>query len=88
MLPSEIGSLTGLQSLKIVGNNVIPTGDFSSSLKSLTALSTLHLESTAMNALPDDLFASLRSVSTLVLNDNAAFNGLPSSIVLSSLRSL
>ena len=42
-----------------------------------------------MNALPDDLFSSLRSVSTLLLSENDNFNGgLPSTIGQSSLRSL
>ena len=67
----------------------MPAGDFPTSMKRLSALTTLHLESTGMNALPDDLFSSLRSVSTLLLSENDNFNGgLPSTIGQSSLRSL
>lgn len=89
IIPSELGGLTGLQSLKFVGNGQVPAGDFPTSMKRLSALTTLHLESTGMNALPDDLFSSLRSVSTLLLSENDNFNGgLPSTIGQSSLRSL
>jgi Leucine-rich repeat (LRR) protein len=89
IIPTEVGGLTGLQTLRITGNGEIPAGDFPSSIKSLTALSTLELQSTGMNALPDDVFSSLRSVSTLLLSGNLKFaGGLPSTLALSSLRSL
>ncbi|KZT22489.1 L domain-like protein [Neolentinus lepideus HHB14362 ss-1] len=89
LFPSELVALTGLQSLSVIGNNAMPAGSLPSSFTNLTLLTTLHLESTALTALPDNLFSSLNKVTTLALIDNAQMgNTLPSSVTQLSLQSL
>ena len=50
-------------------------GDLPTSFGSLSALNTLHLESTAINTLPSILFSSLKQLSTLVLVKNGNMTG-------------
>ncbi|KAG6331754.1 hypothetical protein ID866_7335 [Astraeus odoratus] len=91
-VPNEIGALTDLQSLTVIGGNTIPAGSLPSSFINLTAITTLHLESTAITALPDALFSSpgLTNVSTLALLRNSEMGmALPSSVTsLTRLQSL
>ncbi|KAL6305148.1 hypothetical protein BKA93DRAFT_731519 [Sparassis latifolia] len=88
-LPSEIGGLTGLQSLQITGDTTTPAGSLPSSFTSLTALSTLNFESTAISALPDNLFSSLKKVTTITLVRNRNMGSvLPSSVTGLSLQNL
>ncbi|OBZ69551.1 LRR receptor-like serine/threonine-protein kinase GSO2 [Grifola frondosa] len=64
-------------------------GALPSSFISLTSLSTLHLESTAISALPDSLFSSLNKVATLTLVRNTQMGAaLPSSLSGLSLQNL
>ncbi|KAI0919093.1 hypothetical protein AcW1_003443 [Taiwanofungus camphoratus] len=88
-LSSEIGGLSGLQSLQVIGDTNVPAGSLPSSINSLTALMTLGLESTAITALPDNLFTSLSKVTTLTLVKNAQMGSdLPSSLTDLSLQNL
>ncbi|KAH9919068.1 RNI-like protein [Amylocystis lapponica] len=88
-LPDELGGLTGLQTLKVVGDTTVPAGALPSSFTSLTALSTLDIESTAITAFPDALFSSLKRVATLTLVKNSKMGGsLPSSLAGLSLQNL
>ncbi|KIJ66019.1 hypothetical protein HYDPIDRAFT_87538 [Hydnomerulius pinastri MD-312] len=91
-LPNEIGALTGLETLQVVGGNSIPAGSLPTSFTNLTALTTLHIEATSITALPDALFASpgLTHVSTLALVRNSQMgSALPSSLTgLTGLQSL
>ncbi|KAI6029387.1 RNI-like protein [Pisolithus microcarpus] len=84
-LPNEIGALSDLQTLTVAGS--LPD-----SFVNLTAMTTLHLESTAITALPDTLFSSpgLTNISTLALLRNSKMGiSLPSSITkLTGLHSL
>ncbi|KAI9568800.1 RNI-like protein [Boletus coccyginus] len=82
-LPNEIGSLTTLQTLEVIGGNTIPAGSLPSSFTNLTSLTTLHLEATSITALPNSLFASpgLTRLSTLALVRNSQMgSALPSSL--------
>ncbi|KAI6046420.1 RNI-like protein [Pisolithus marmoratus] len=91
-LSNEIGALADLQALTVVGGNTIPAGSLPESFGNLTAMTTLHLESTAITALPDALFSSpgLTNLSTLALLRNSKMGtSLPSSIAqLTGLHSL
>ncbi|KIO13835.1 hypothetical protein M404DRAFT_446365 [Pisolithus tinctorius Marx 270] len=91
-LPNEIGALSDLQVLTVVGGNTIPAGSLPESFVNLTAMTTLHLESTAITALPDTLFSSpgLTNISTLALLRNSDMGtSLPTSITeLTGLHSL
>ncbi|KAI5121455.1 hypothetical protein M0805_009563 [Coniferiporia weirii] len=75
VIPSGIGALTSLETLQIIGGGATPAGSLPDSFTNLTVLTTLHLESTGLSALPSTLFASLSSITTLVLVKNAAFGG-------------
>ncbi|EPQ55290.1 L domain-like protein [Gloeophyllum trabeum ATCC 11539] len=89
LLPEELGSLTGLQSLSVIGNSAVPSGSLPNSFTNLTSLTTLHLESTALAALPDSLFSTLKKVTALTLIKNAQMgSNLPSSLAQLSLQSL
>jgi len=80
-LPNEIGSLTGLQTFQVIGSNAFPAGSLPASFTNLTAITTLHLESTAISALPDNLFTALKSVTTLALVKNTQMgSNVPSSV--------
>jgi hypothetical protein len=96
-LPAELGTLIGLQSLTVVGNGVIPGGSLPNSFMNLTALTTLHLESTGLGGLPDRLFGGgggsggegLGKVQTVQLIKNAGMGGvLPGSLFASSVQNL
>ncbi|KIP11338.1 hypothetical protein PHLGIDRAFT_124980 [Phlebiopsis gigantea 11061_1 CR5-6] len=88
-LPNELGALSGLQSLSVIGNQAIPAGSLPGSFTSWTLLNTLHLESTAITSLPDSLFSVAKSLGTLTLVKNGQMgNSLPSSITSSSLQNL
>ncbi|KAF9228470.1 L domain-like protein [Gyrodon lividus] len=91
-LPNEIGALTGLETLQVVGGNSIPAGSLPASFTNLTSLMTLHLEATFITSLPDTLFSSpgLTHVSTLALVRNLQMGPtLPSSLTgLTGLQSL
>ncbi|GJE91357.1 L domain-like protein [Phanerochaete sordida] len=88
-LPNELGALSGLQSLTVVGNSVIPAGSLPSNFTAWTSLGTLHLESTAITSVPDNIFSVAKSLSTLTLVKNGQMStNLPSSITSSSLQNL
>ncbi|KAI0338363.1 L domain-like protein [Trametopsis cervina] len=88
-LPDELGALTGLQSLSIIGNGQSPAGSLPSSFSSWSSLANLHLESTALSSLPSDFLSTLNKVTTLTLIKNSQMgNSLPSSITSSSLQNL
>ncbi|KAF8435063.1 hypothetical protein L210DRAFT_3551804 [Boletus edulis BED1] len=91
-LPNEIGGLTTLQSLEVIGGSGIPAGSLPGSFTNLTSLMTLHLEATSITALPNSLFASpgLTRISTLALVRNSQMGtSLPSSLTsLTGLQNL
>ncbi|EGO26326.1 hypothetical protein SERLADRAFT_384847, partial [Serpula lacrymans var. lacrymans S7.9] len=88
-LPSEIGSLTSLQSLQVVGGNTIPAGSLPASFTNLTAMTNLQLEATAITAFPDNIFQSLKAITTLTLVNNKMMGtSLPSSLATLSLQNL
>ncbi|KAH7925290.1 L domain-like protein [Leucogyrophana mollusca] len=88
-LPNELGSLTGLESLQVIGGNSIPAGALPSSFTNLTALANLKLQATAITSLPDSLFSSLKAVTTLTLVNNANMGtSLPSTLTQLSLQNL
>lgn len=88
-LPNELGALSGLQSLQVIGNSAIPAGTLPSSFATWTSLTSLHLESTAVSSVPDNIFMVAKSLSTLVLVKNGQMgDSLPSSITSSSLQNL
>ncbi|EKM53372.1 uncharacterized protein PHACADRAFT_211070 [Phanerochaete carnosa HHB-10118-sp] len=88
-LPNELGALSGLQSLTVVGNSAIPAGTLPSNFTTWTSLNTLYLESTAITSVPDNIFSVAKTLSTLTLVKNSQMgNGLPSSITSSSLQNL
>ncbi|TBU27903.1 RNI-like protein [Dichomitus squalens] len=74
-IPDEVTALTGLTSLQIVGDTNVPAGDIPASFGSLTALTNLHLESTAINTLPSAMLNSLNMLKTLVLVKNGNMTG-------------
>ncbi|KAH9855906.1 L domain-like protein [Lenzites betulinus] len=88
-IPNEVGGLTGLTSLQVVGDTNVPAGALPSSFAQLTALTDLDLESTAITGLDTNLFASLAKVTTVTLVKNAKMsNELPSSIFSLPLQNL
>ncbi|KAJ3487158.1 hypothetical protein NLI96_g3725 [Meripilus lineatus] len=88
-IPNEFGALNGLQSLRIIGNSATPAGSLPGSFTSLTSLTLLHLESTSITALPDNLFSSLSKLTTLELVKNSQMgNTLPSSLETLKLQNL
>lgn len=67
----------------------LSAGSLPGSFTSWTSLNTLHLESTAMTSLPDNLLTVAPKLSTLTLVKNGQMgNNLPSSITSSSLQNL
>lgn len=52
-------------------NPIRTAGDLPAAFNNLTALNTLHLESTAINTLPSPVLASLGKLATLTLVKNA-----------------
>ncbi|KAG1739091.1 L domain-like protein [Suillus paluster] len=88
-LPNELGALTGLQTLQVIGGNSIPAGSLPSSFTNLTSLSNLHIEATAITALPDNLFSSLKAVTTFTLVRNPMMGtSLPSTLTKLPLQNL
>ncbi|OSC97308.1 L domain-like protein [Trametes coccinea BRFM310] len=88
-IPTELGGLTGLTNLQVIGDTNIPAGSLPSSFAQLTALTSLDLESTALTAIDDTLFSSLSNVTTLTLVKNAKMgNELPSSLFSLPLQNL
>lgn len=90
-LPTEIGEgLMGLRSLQVIGNGVIPGGSIPASFATnLTGVTTLHLESTALTALPDNIFDGMGNVATLQLIKNEAMGStLPSSLFTIAVKNL
>jgi hypothetical protein len=84
-IPTEIGALTGLTTLSIIGDGKIPAGKPPAELTSLRSLSSLRLESTALSVSPD----VSSTLTSLQLIKNAAMSPtLPSSLFASSLTSL
>ncbi|KAJ8469991.1 hypothetical protein ONZ51_g8619 [Trametes cubensis] len=80
-IPEEIGGLTGLTSLQIIGDSNVPGGSLPSSFSQLTSLTALDIESTALEALGDGVFSSLDKLTTLTLVKNTQMsNELPSSL--------
>ncbi|KAI9062457.1 L domain-like protein [Trametes sanguinea] len=88
-MPDELGGLSGLTSLQVIGDTNVPGGSLPSSFAQLTALSNLDLESTAITSMNDTLFSSLSKVTTLTLVKNAKMgNELPSSLFSLPLQNL
>ncbi|CDO74707.1 hypothetical protein BN946_scf184847.g15 [Trametes cinnabarina] len=88
-IPAELGGLSGLTSLQIVGDTNVPGGSLPSSFSHLAALTNLDLESTALTAVDDTLFSSLSKVTTLTLVKNANMGSeLPSSLLTIPLHNL
>ncbi|KAI8978307.1 hypothetical protein BD414DRAFT_150920 [Trametes punicea] len=88
-IPSELGGLTGLTNLQVVGDTNVPGGSLPSSFSQLTSLADLDLESTALTSLDADLFSSLSKVTTLTLVKNTKMGvELPSSLFNLPLQNL
>jgi Leucine-rich repeat (LRR) protein len=87
-LPTELGALTALQTLSVIGDNTLPGGNFPTTFTALTKLTNLHIEATGLSNLPDDLFKSLASVTAFELVNNDKMTGVPSSLPSLSLGSL
>lgn len=89
-LPTSLSSLIGLQTLEITGDSNVPAGNVvTGGVLSLPSLQSLHLESTALVGMPDDLFGSSANLSTITLARNAKLGqALPSSLYNLSLSSL
>ncbi|KAG1725440.1 L domain-like protein [Suillus lakei] len=88
-LPNELGALTGLESLQVIGGNSIPAGALPSSFTNLTSLSNLHIEATSITQLPDTLFSFLTAITTLTLIRNPNMgSSLPSSLTQLPLQNL
>ncbi|KAG2153242.1 L domain-like protein [Suillus clintonianus] len=88
-LPNELGALTGLESLQVIGGNSIPAGALPSSFINLTSLSNLHIEATAITPLPDSLFSYLTAMTTLTLVRNPMMGAsLPSTLTQVPLKNL
>ena len=69
--------------------SVVPVaGALPSSFCNLTSLSNLHLEATAITALPNNLFSSLKAITTLTLVRNPMMGSLPSTLTQLSLKNL
>ncbi|KAH9889384.1 L domain-like protein [Cubamyces lactineus] len=88
-IPDEIGGLTGLTNLQIIGDTNVPGGSLPSSFSQLTSLTALDIESTALEALGDAPFSSSSKLTTLTLVKNAQMsNELPSSLFNVPLQNL
>ncbi|KAI0262235.1 hypothetical protein BC834DRAFT_959004 [Gloeopeniophorella convolvens] len=84
-LPAEFTNLTALETLEISGDGNSPAGPFPGTFGALTKLSSLHLESTALGALPD----TLQNLSALTLVRNTQLGiTLPPSAGSGNLRTL
>ncbi|KAI0326328.1 L domain-like protein [Cubamyces sp. BRFM 1775] len=88
-IPDEIGGLTGLTSLQIIGDTNTPGGSLPSSFSQLTSLSALDIESTALEPLDNGVFGSLGKLITLTLVKNSQMSSeLPSSLFSIPLQNL
>ncbi|KAI0753166.1 hypothetical protein C8Q80DRAFT_1097000 [Daedaleopsis nitida] len=74
-IPDEVTALTGLTSLQLIGDTNVPAGDLPASFNALKTLTTLHLESTAINTLPSAMLSSLGNLTTVTLVKNAKMTG-------------
>ncbi|KAI1791136.1 RNI-like protein [Ganoderma leucocontextum] len=74
-IPDEVTALTDLTSLQVIGDTNIPAGDLPASFNNLTALTTLHLESTAITYFPSTVLTSLSKLTTLILVKNGQMTG-------------
>lgn len=88
LIPTEIAAFPRLQSLQVIGDGNSPAGVLPDSFRNLTSLTALHLESTAITTIPNDLFSLLTKVTDLTLIGNGKFAGDLTSITGLSLRSL
>jgi len=88
LIPTEIGAFSQLQSLQVIGDGNYPAGVLPDSFRNLTSLTTLHLESTAITTIPNNLFTLLTKVTDLTLIANRNFSGDLTSITSVPLRSL
>jgi len=88
LIPTEIGALSQLQSLQVIGDGNSPAGVLPDSFRNLTSLTTLHLESTAITTIPNDLFSLLTKVTDLTLIANGKFAGDLTSITSLPLQNL
>jgi hypothetical protein len=85
VVPAELGALSGLATLSIIGDGNSPAGKLPGEFTSLSSLNSLRLESTALTT-PPDIPSALTS---LQLIKNAAMSPtLPSSLFSSSLTTL
>ncbi|KAI0279087.1 hypothetical protein BGY98DRAFT_970440 [Russula aff. rugulosa BPL654] len=76
-LPAQFTNLTDLETIEVVGGGNTPAGLFPTDFGALTKLTTLHLENTALGALPD----TLQHLTSLILVRNAQVgSSLPSSV--------
>ncbi|KAL7423949.1 Delta(24)-sterol C-methyltransferase [Cryptotrichosporon argae] len=71
-LPDTLDDIVSLQALHLMGNSSIPTGTFPSSLLSLTNLSTLDIEYTALQGpIASATWSAAAALETLYLVSNA-----------------
>ncbi|KAH9965412.1 hypothetical protein BC827DRAFT_1184525 [Russula dissimulans] len=76
-IPVQMTNLTSLESLEIIGSGNSPAGLFPTTFGALNKLTSLHLENTALGALPD----TLQTLTSLTLVRNAQLgSSLPPSI--------
>lgn len=89
-LPTSLSSLIGLQNVQITGDSNIPSGAVKTGgLLSLPSLQSIHIESTGLSDLPDDVFANSSNLTSLTLARNANLGqSLPSSLLNLPLQSL
>ncbi|KZT69641.1 L domain-like protein [Daedalea quercina L-15889] len=89
IVPDQLGALTNLQTLQVVGDNQYPAGSLPSSFTNLTALATLELQATGITSIPDGLFDSLKNVTSLTLEKNVQMSStLPSSVAQLPMQNL
>ncbi|KAI0645154.1 L domain-like protein [Trametes meyenii] len=88
-IPNEIGGLTGLTTLQVVGDTNVPGGSLPPSFTQLTALTNLDLESTGVTTFDANLFSSLKKLTTLTLVKNSKMGTeLPTSLFGINLQNL
>jgi hypothetical protein len=88
LIPTEIAVFSQLQSLQVTGDGNSPAGALPDSFRNLTSLTALHLESTAITTIPNDLFSLLTKVTELTLIANGKFAGDLTSITSLPLQRL
>jgi len=88
-LPEGMSALVALESLKIVGNNQIPSGAIPDSMTAITNLTSIYLEGTGLSGpIADDLLAAWGALSQLTMIRNPNMGELPPNLGQSSLQSL